>query len=64
MTDLTALETVRADLAAKLKDTDAYPIGSPERRRIVEAHRLLTDLIDRNGGTPEERRYVMQQIDG
>ena len=62
MTDLPALETARADLAAKIDNIEAYPIGSPERRKIVVAHRLLTDLIERGGGTPEERRYVMQKI--
>ena len=63
MTNLPALETARADLAAKLDNIEAYPIGSPERRKIVVAHRLLTDLIER-GDTPDERRvaYVMQKI--
>ena len=63
MTDLPALETARADLAAKLDNIEAYPIGGPERRKLVETHRLVTDLIAR-GGVPESDWQYVSHIVG
>lgn len=43
---------------------NADKAGTPEYDRTTIAHRLLTDLIERGGGTAEERAAVLQQIGG
>lgn len=55
------LEAKRVQIAMAVL---SLPIGSPDRLRAIKCHRLLTDLIERNGGTPEDRAYVMQQLNG
>lgn len=55
------LDIALANLAAFIL---ASPVGSADRARALRAHRLLSDLRNSNGGAPEARRYVMQQLNG
>lgn len=48
-------------LSAWLND-NTDKMGTPEHRKALLAHRLLTDLIALDGGTKEQRAYVWQQL--
>lgn len=50
------------DLSAWLKSNALEKAGTTEYRKKNEAHRLLTDLVARDGGTPEDRAYVMRKL--
>jgi hypothetical protein len=60
MTELTQARDRVSDWRTKNPDK----AGTPEYDTMTDMHRLLTDLIDRGGGTAEEREYVMRQMDG
>jgi hypothetical protein len=50
------------DRLSEWRTENADKAGTPEYDKTTVLHRLLTDLIERGGGTPEQRRYVMRQI--
>jgi hypothetical protein len=50
------------DRLSDWRTKNADKAGTPEYDKTTVLHRLLTDLIERGGGTPEQRRYVMRQI--
>jgi hypothetical protein len=60
MTDLKAA----LDRLSTWRTKNADRAGTPEYDKTTVLHRLLTDLIERGGGTAEEREYVMRQMDG
>jgi hypothetical protein len=60
MTDLSAARDRVSDWRVKNSDK----CGTPEYDTMTDIHRLLTDLIERGGGTAEERAAVLQQIAG
>jgi hypothetical protein len=58
MTDLKAA----LDRLSTWRTKNADRAGTPEYDKTTVLHRLLTDLIERGGGTAEERAAVLQQI--
>jgi hypothetical protein len=58
MTNLSAARDRVSDWRVKNSDK----CGTPEYDTMTDMHRLLTDLIERGGGTAEEREYVMRQL--
>jgi hypothetical protein len=52
------------DRLSTWRTKNADRAGTPEYDKTTVLHRLLTDLIERGGGTAEEREYVMRQMDG
>jgi hypothetical protein len=58
MTDLSTTLMYLSDWRIK----NADQAGTPGYDKITKIHRLLTDLIERGGGTAEERAAVLQQI--
>lgn len=56
------------DLQAQLDKLVAWrlanldKVGGPEFQKNTVAHRLLTDLIERGGGTLEERAAVIRKL--
>lgn len=57
-----AINHRRDQVAAWLKENFPAKAGTDECRKMLVAHRLLTDLIDLEGGTPEQREYVMRKL--
>jgi hypothetical protein len=52
------------DRLSTWRTENADKAGTPEYDKTTVAHRLLTDLIERGGGTAEERAAVLEQIGG
>lgn len=52
----------KRDVIAHWLNTNFDDAGTPQHRRFLIVHRLLTDLIDLEGGTPEQREYVMRKL--
>lgn len=44
------------------RDDNIANVGTPEFRRSTLAHRLLVDLIARDGGSPADRAYVAREM--
>lgn len=62
--DLEALRQEHDRLSAILQEAAYNPdlAGTPERKKIILTHRLLTDLIAANGGTPEMCAEVTRRL--
>ena len=60
-TDLEAIEAEHARLSAIMRKRKGEPM-TDEDRKVTLAHRLLTDLLDRGGGTPEDRAFVVRRL--
>lgn len=62
--DLEALRQEHDRLSAIMQEAAHNPdlAGTPGRKKIIIAHRLLTDLIAANGGTPELRAEVTRRL--
>ena len=61
MTDVPALKTERVRIE-KWREDNLDKVGTAEFRRSTLVHRLLIDLIERGGGSSEERAYVMREM--
>lgn len=60
--DLDAIEAELDRLTAIRNENPVLNAGKPERRKFIIAHRLLTDLRDLDGGTPEQWAAVMRKL--
>lgn len=60
--DLEALKKEHDRLSAIMQEASHNPELAGTRPKVVIAHRLLTDLIAANGGTPEQRAEVMRRL--
>ena len=59
--DLEALETAIAELTAWLRANPEL-VGTPEFQKRSAHHKLLTDLRNEGGGTPEQRAAVIRKL--
>lgn len=59
--DLEKLEAKLSELAAWLH-ANRDRMGTPEFNKRTLVHRLLTDLVQVDGGTPEMRAAVMRRL--
>ena len=59
---MTALRVEHARLSAYLRDHSQKHSGTLPYRQCVAAHRLLTDLIARDGGDVADRDCVKQKL--
>lgn len=62
MSNIEALEAEHARLTKWMQDNLLEKSGSAECRRLVLAHRILTDLLKADGGTPEQRAAAMREL--
>ncbi len=60
--DLDALQAEHDRVSAWLNENLLDKAGSAECRRLILAHRLLTDLLAADGGTPEMRAAAMREL--
>lgn len=60
--DIDALKAELATLSKWLEANALEKAGTAEYGKKNAAHRLLTDLVARDGGTPEDRAYVMRKL--
>lgn len=61
MTEFSALEAEHARLT-QWRNENADKTGTLEYRKSTISHRLLTDLLERDGGTEADRAEVARQL--
>lgn len=62
MTDLDALKAELARIQKWRMDNQDKEPSDPEMTRALLVDRLLCDLIARDGGSPEDRAWVMREM--
>ena len=61
MTDLADLKAERDKIVSWYK-ANPLMVGTPDWRRRTLTHRLLVDLIARDGGSKEDLAYVFREL--
>ncbi len=59
---MTSLRAEHHRLSSLMRRDALEKAGKPAFRKIVIAHRLVTDLLARDGGSSEERAYVFAKL--